>query len=1859
MVGLQFSKHLESRSANENPGELFQVFVHELLSYDYPGLQVFPGGGKDGAIDLIQDNDHSRLVVECKYISKGGHVAAKKRWKDEVAENLQKHLIDPEGPTKTQSQYRPWFRTDLPIVEYLFCTSAVPANTDQVDELSQEISQFFNTLGTDHKHLSHLARIKVRVLHWNDLHDRLRKRPQLLFRWFPSTRPQGLVPVDEVPIRGTFRSYLSSDKLPYYSRKLFLQTLTSSPQADIPDEEEILNQLECENITGLVVTGSGGVGKTRFTLEIGRLARQRGWLVVRVLNRLTTHAVEQLVEMITPEARVLLLFDYIETQRNFIEIVESLGDLNDTYGLHLRYVANCRTSYYPSIAAASIHQRIDLSPVTQDLSIRELAEAFQRQTVLHILKHSAGLEISERHLEICRDIPVFAVFISYLHTTNRHPELKELLDEADFNSWVLKRVEATFSSSVIPRNLATLVALFPLPGSVVHLLGGERYRELLDKLATDGWVEKLSPDVLNQAERWEAVQDVFADSIFISFIQSIPHTVDLFISDLLSLAAKINCLRSALVSLERVKDQPLIESLDWLAIFKTQIAENRPAWRSVRDLLTRIPLLTNLQVIDLLADNDEIWSDVEIELGFQYSLGFVARWAKDQPEGTVSPGSMQGLNSWLKKSASRVTVSNYVITSGLLFSREIVRDEALNWIVAQPENFQTHYLLRAWIKQGLPLEDITFAVKRWLSKFAHIDQYSFIAPAWLDADGEIELIRETLPKWLVLFKTSYNAQFVYTAWLNAGGEEELVKGSIEDWLLDHKMLPEAEYLYAAWLDAKCDLKFVEGPIKEWLRQHKTLPEAHFVYEAWLKAGGDLGFIQDDIREWLDKNQSSTHAGYVYKAWLNAGGDLKFVESVIKEWLDKHKTLETAYVYKAWLAAGGKKDVVQASVTAWLDEHKTLLKADLVYDSWLASGGDKEVVQESIAQWLSLHKLNVDAGYLFKAWINAKGDISFIKHALSEWIAVHKVSAVAGLLYEALLDIGYDLNFVRPLLIDWLNVHGSEMNADFIYAAWRQAGGQFSEVADNAFRWLHENNDKAEAVFLLKDISRLESIPTETVRDILTWCRTFPQDEDVLWRLTPLRTRLFDFALADDVCRTAEVVFEYLTKQEELSEEQAGQITMLLSYLIAAPNLREGLYRERVDKLLLNWIRNPFSFAENPKPPASIQRVNYVQRVVNLIKFGALSSSEDLEAIKRFLLWVNNWDLQWKTGLRRTLDFLKHNYPPPELWDTVITGPDQDTQLTPPNDLIEACANGNCVLFVGSGLSARAGLPAWQTLIRDLFSWSVRNKLIDETEAVNEISIEEDVNLICQKISSVLQEDKNALLSYLETQDFQNKVPSGSHRILCEIGFSAIITSNFDNLLEQTLERRQPPAYIPHDADLLLRSIRNNQFFILKLSGQLENPESLLITPVQLRNLIERIPSFSTFIAELFGSRTIFFVGTSVQGLETDLEMLGSFDTQRTHYALVSNENLDEETVASIKNRYNTILLPYPASPTHNQVRQFIGQLAKSVQTALGSKIRKYVADSLVSLRKMSLENIGPFDHLEIELTPTWNILFGDNGVGKSFILKAIALVICGQDGYSYARNLIKAGQKRALITLETNEEIYEAEIFINDRGTTELSLKHDQRLLLERFLALGFGPSRTVNWRQSKHPQRTTAFDDVLPILRGGMERSTTIKKWLIDLYESSKNEAQSTGNFRSGEQLDKYFELVKDILPGLNIDLGAIQSANDTVTVITPDGEIPIEALSRGIKSVMAWLGVLVRRLYEAYELTEDPTKQYALVLIDEIDAHLHPPLQESLIPQLKEIFPNVQFVASTNSLFMAADVPSDQLIHLTRKQDGSISRS
>lgn len=98
------------------------------------------------------------------------------------------------------------------------------------------------------------------------------------------------------------------------------------------------------------------------------------------------------------------------------------------------------------------------------------------------------------------------------------------------------------------------------------------------------------------------------------------------------------------------------------------------------------------------------------------------------------------------------------------------------------------------------------------------------------------------------------------------------------------------------------------------------------------------------------------------------------------------------------------------------------------------------------------------------------------------------------------------------------------------------------------------------------------------------------------------------------------------------------------------------------------------------------------------------------------------------------------------------------------------------------------------------------------------------------------------------------------------------------------------------------------------------------------------------------------------------------------------------------------------------------------------------------------------------------------------------------------------------------------------------------------------------------------------------------------------------------------------------------------------------ISQLSDGEKSLLAMVGDIARRLAIANPTLKDPLQGTGVVLIDEIDLHLHPKWQRMIIPRLAEVFPSCQFIVATHSPQILGHVRANSIFLLYENEDGLI---
>jgi predicted ATP-binding protein involved in virulence len=120
---------------------------------------------------------------------------------------------------------------------------------------------------------------------------------------------------------------------------------------------------------------------------------------------------------------------------------------------------------------------------------------------------------------------------------------------------------------------------------------------------------------------------------------------------------------------------------------------------------------------------------------------------------------------------------------------------------------------------------------------------------------------------------------------------------------------------------------------------------------------------------------------------------------------------------------------------------------------------------------------------------------------------------------------------------------------------------------------------------------------------------------------------------------------------------------------------------------------------------------------------------------------------------------------------------------------------------------------------------------------------------------------------------------------------------------------------------------------------------------------------------------------------------------------------------------------------------------------------------------------------------------------------------------------------------------------------------------------------------------------------------------------------------------------LINEMVPGGGLQYSHVDRETWQVILKSQSSEVPFDGVSQGMSSILNWVGLLLQRLYEVYPRSEAPEREPAVVLVDEIDAHLHPEWQRRLVALTKEHFPNVQVIASSHSPLLAGAVSHEEL--------------
>ena len=172
----------------------------------------------------------------------------------------------------------------------------------------------------------------------------------------------------------------------------------------------------------------------------------------------------------------------------------------------------------------------------------------------------------------------------------------------------------------------------------------------------------------------------------------------------------------------------------------------------------------------------------------------------------------------------------------------------------------------------------------------------------------------------------------------------------------------------------------------------------------------------------------------------------------------------------------------------------------------------------------------------------------------------------------------------------------------------------------------------------------------------------------------------------------------------------------------------------------------------------------------------------------------------------------------------------------------------------------------------------------------------------------------------------------------------------------------------------------------------------------------------------------------------------------------------------------------------------------------------------------------------------------------------------------------------------------------------------------------------------------TSLFDDKIDLIN--------CEEWLLQL-----DYKQKSGHHKSKEILEKIKNIV---LPtGIFPDITDFKFHADSEIYVlfkTDYGWVRFKDLGYGYQASMAWLFDFMKKMFDKYPDSENPLKEAAVVLIDELDLHLHPEWQRKIIGFLSKLFPKVQFIVTAHSPLILQSADEINLVMLKKQGDGVV---
>lgn len=330
----------------------------------------------------------------------------------------------------------------------------------------------------------------------------------------------------------------------------------------------------------------------------------------------------------------------------------------------------------------------------------------------------------------------------------------------------------------------------------------------------------------------------------------------------------------------------------------------------------------------------------------------------------------------------------------------------------------------------------------------------------------------------------------------------------------------------------------------------------------------------------------------------------------------------------------------------------------------------------------------------------------------------------------------------------------------------------------------------------------------------------------------------------------------------------------------------------------------------------------------------------------------------------------------------------------------------------------------------------------------------------------------------------------------------------------------------------------------------------------------------------------------------------------------------------------------------------------------------------MKINTIEIQNFKGFNKKCFSFNPNMTVLIGDNGTGKTSILDALSFVLgtffLGITGIPN-RSLKQSEKRRVMVSPESFEIQLPFKIIVQhtlageeynwfrdtDKATGGSTSYKNAKELIDKAKEL------TVKVREGQEIQlpliayfgttRLSEKHERLPYAKQGsrldgyssaLEPSSFQRKFLewFKTFEDSKLK------FNKDDTLYKAFTSTITSMVSNWKNIHFSWEADDMLGQLDNGEWMPFEMLSDGYKNIVRLSADIAYRAIKLNpHLGENAVKETeGVVLIDEIDMHLHPNWQKTVISDLKRTFPKIQFIVTTHSPFIVQSLKADEIINL-----------